>query len=435
MAMSADTRSILAVGLSHKTAPVEVRERAALDEEGVRKHLARLLADGIVDEALLVSTCNRVELYAVPRDVGGVRAWLDHVQGPKGESIDRYLYYRDGREAVVHLFNVAASLDSLIIGEPQILGQVKDAVRWAEESGSLGRVLGNLSRRTLAVAKRVRTETAIGRYRVGIGNAGVDLATQIFGDLSGRRALLIGVGEMGKQVAKALLDHGLAELIVANRTHESAIAVAEEYHGTAITMDRLEDYLGRADIVITAAASQQPILGVDAVKHALKVRRYHPLFLVDLAVPRNVDPAVADIDEAYLFNVDDLTRVLERGQKAREDAAREAVRIVEDEADRFLSSLREIEVGPSLGRIARRVEDLRQLELTRSRKLVEGLDAAQMEQLDALTRALVKKVLDGPLRAVRDAARDGDDERLKALLDQWNAEAAEPPPAPDPEDG
>jgi glutamyl-tRNA reductase len=412
---------LLAVGLSHRTAPVEVRERLALDEAGVKRHLERLRAEGIVEEAFLVSTCNRVELYALTKvdAKGKVKGWLDQFHAPGGENLDRYLYWKDGRDAIVHLFRVASSLDSMVVGEPQILGQVKEAVRVAEETGSLGKMIGKLAQKALHVAKRVRSDTAIGRFRVGIGNAGVDLARQIFGDLSGRKAMLVGTGEMGTQVAKALLDDGLSELLVANRTFQNAVTVATEFRGTAVPYDKLEAHLAEVDIVICATGAQQPILGPAAVHKALKARRYHPLFLVDLAVPRNVDPAVADIEEAFLFNVDDLTQVLERGKEQRSAAAAEALRIVEEEADKFIESLRELQAGPAIGRLVRHVEEMRRAEIERSKRLTDGMTPEQAEALDAMTRAFAKKLLDGPLRAIRDAARVGDAEAMEELLKLW----------------
>jgi glutamyl-tRNA reductase len=416
--------SLIAVGLSHRTAPVEVRERMAFSPDEVRRRLAELRHEHICDEAILLSTCNRVELYAVPSggDITRVAAYLEAFRGPRGEPIGSYLYWHRGRSAVEHLFRVASSLDSLVVGEPQILGQVRDAVKTAEEVESMGRVLRPLSRQCLSVAKRVRTETTIGRSRVGVGNAGVDLAQQIFGALDGRRAMLIGAGEMGRQVARALLSAGLTELVVVNRTYERAVEVAGEYGGTAIAMERMTDYLPRVDVVICASGAQRPILRVPEIKVAIRARRYRPLFLVDLAVPRNVDPAVGELDEAYLFNVDDLVQVVEQGRREREEASKVALKLVNEEVTRFVSRLAEINVGPRLGQVVRRAEAVRQAELERSHKLVDGLEPAQRKALDAMTRAMMKKVLDEPLRAIRDAARSGDAERLAVLLEQWSIE-------------
>ncbi|MCA9491673.1 MAG: glutamyl-tRNA reductase [Myxococcales bacterium] len=421
--MVADGDRLLAVGLSHHTAPVEVRERVAFDEDAVRQTLNRLVRhDQIAEEAFLISTCNRVELYAVPRSVEGLQTFFGAYRGPTGERIDPYLYWYRGRDAVRHLFKVASSLDSLVVGEPQILGQVKDAVRLAEETSTLGRLLHPLTQRTLSVAKLVRSSTEIGQNRVGIGNAGVDLAMQIFGSLDGRRAMLVGVGEMGRQVARALLSAGLSELLVANRTFERSVELASEHGGTPVPYERLADYLPRADIVITATGAQQPILSVPMIRQALRDRRYRTLFLVDLAVPRNIDPGVAELDEAYLFNVDDLSRVVEEGKAAREQAARKALALVDDEADRFLASLREIDVATYLRAMNDACETIRAAEIERSRKLVSTLEPAQLEQLDAMTKAMVKKLLHRQMMAVRSAAKSGDEEKLRVLMEPWTEE-------------
>lgn len=412
--MAADAEKLVAVGLSHHTAPVEVRERVAHDADAARELLLKLRRDGIADEALLLSTCNRMELYTVPRALPALREYL-----PPAPGLDRYLYWHRGRDVVRHLFRVASSLDSLVVGEPQILGQVKDAVRLAEEAGSMGRMLGALTQRTFSVAKRVRNETDIGRNRVGIGNAGVDLAHQIFGELTGKRAMLVGVGEMGRQVAHALLTAGLDELIVTNRTYERAVELANAHGGTAVAWERLEDYLPRADIVLTATGARLPVVTASMVRRALKARHYHTLFLIDLSVPRNIDPAVDELEDAYLFNIDDLSRVVEDGKRAREAASLAASRLVEEETDRFLTTLADLDVGVEIGRITHHIEALRLAEIERSRKLTRELSEAQLQALDAMTRSLVKKILHGPITELRQAAREGNAEKLKTLLELW----------------
>ncbi len=419
MATEADPDRILAVGLSHRTAPVEIRERLAFDEPGVQHFLERLRSEGVAEEAMLISTCNRVELYAVPESAERVRETLLEYRGPKGESIEPYLYWYHGREAVRHLFRVACSLDSMMVGEPQILGQVKDAVRVAEQAGSLGRMLYPLAQRGLSVAKKVRNETEIGRSTVGIGNAGVELALQIFGDLSGKRCMLIGTGEMGRQVARALLTSGLAELFVTSRTFQNAVDLAQEHGGTAVPYERLEDWLPRADIVLVATGSPTFILGPAHVKRAMKTRRYQSMFFIDLSVPRNVDPAVGELEDAYLFNVDDLTRVVEKGREARANAANTADRMVHDEADRFMASLAELYIGRDIALITQSAESIRLAELGRSKRLLDALDDAGREQLDAMTKAMVKKLLDRQIRELRAAAKAGDAAKVEWLKALW----------------
>lgn len=420
MAMAPEPH-IYALGMNHHTAPVEVRERLALDSAGVVRHLSLLREQGVAREVFIVSTCNRVELYAVPGEQGpdALRGWFRSFRGPRGDDVEPYLFEHRGLAAVTHLFRVASSLDSLVVGEPQILGQVKEAVRVANDNKSLGKILSALTRRTLHVAKRVRNETDIGRFRVGVGNAGVDLATQIFGDLSGHRAMLLGAGEMGRQVGHALQTAGIEELVVANRTYERAQETAERFSATAIAWDRFEEYLPRVDIVIAATGASQPIVTAGMVRKALRRRRYRSLFLVDLAVPRNVDPAVDNLDGAYLFNVDDLKQVVEQGLQARESARAVAEQVVDDEASRFLKSLAQVEIGPRIGVVTKHVEALRRAELARSQKFLESLTDEQRAHLETLTRSLAKKILHDPLQRIHEAAREGDTPRLETLLSVW----------------
>ncbi len=417
--MAADAQRLMAVGLSHHTAPVEVRERLALDEQGVRHALDRLRRDDIVEEAMLLSTCNRVELYAIPRSVEALQEYYGSFRGPDGERIDAHLYWLQGREAVRHLFRVASSLDSLVVGEPQILGQVKNAIRIASESEALGRVLHPLTQRTMSVAKKVRSKTEIGKSRVGIGNAGVDLALQIFGDLRGKRCMLVGVGEMGRQVAVALLSAGLDELLIANRTFERSVALASEYGGTPVPYERMRDYLPRADIVLTATGAQQPIVTLPMIRQALRERRYETMFLIDLAVPRNIESRVDELGDAYLFNVDDLSRVVEEGKAARAQAAEQALQLVQNEADKFIETLGQVQINSDIAKMMAGAESIRAAEIDRSKKLVSTLDDQQQKALEALTKALVKKLLHRPMMAVREAAKTGDFDGAMALLDPW----------------
>jgi len=417
------SNKLLAVGLSHHTAPVEVRERVSMDDTTVRRTLARLRTAGAVEEVMVLSTCNRMELYGTVNDEEALRAFFGEFRGPDGERIDPYLYWYRDRDAVHHLFKVASSLDSLVLGEPQILGQVKDAVRLAEEETSLGKVLHPLARRTLSVAKRVRSETDIGRSRVGIGNAGVDLALQIFGSLKGKKAMLVGVGEMGRQVAQALMTAGLDELLIANRTFERSLEFAEETGATPVPYDRLQDYLARADIVLAATGAQKPIITAEMVRASLRQRRYHTVFLIDLSVPRNIEAAVDDLEEAYLFNIDDLSAVVEEGRQARQQAAAQAEALVNEETERFLKSLRTVDVNDDLRRVMISAEQMRKAEIERSGKLTRDLDKKQLKSLDALTKALVKKVLHRQMMAIRAAAREGDLERVQILLEPWEDES------------
>jgi glutamyl-tRNA reductase len=409
---------LVAVGLSHRTAPVEVRERLALDEAAQRGLLGRL-REAACDEVFVVSTCNRTELYTVPRSADGLRDALGWFRGPAGERLDTYLYWLKGREAVQHLFRVASSLDSLVLGEPQILGQVKDAIRVAGEEGALGPLLEPLAQRALAVARRVRAETEIGRNTVGIGNAGVDLATEILGDLRGRRALLLGAGEMGRQVAGALLHAGVSDLRVANRTFASAVEVAAANGGSAVAWEQLPSHLAQADVVVVATGAPSAVITAEMARRAVRERRYQPICLIDLAVPRNVDPAVSEVDEAWAFDIDDLHRVVERGRAARASAAEDAGRLVEEETVRFVAGLLAVDVTEELRALGTWAEEMREAEIARSKKLLDGLSDEQKAAIGALTRALVKRLTAGPLAALREAGRAGDRERIDQVKRTW----------------
>ncbi len=420
--MAGDEPIVVSVGVSHHTAPVAVRERMALDEAGVRAELAHLLSSGMAREAMIVSTCNRVELYAVvaPGGAGRLRA---HLEAVRGEPVGKHLVWRQGVEAVQHLFRVAGSLDSLVIGEPQILGQVKEAVRMASEAQALGPVLHRLAQRSLWVAKHIRTHTELGRSIVGAGSAGVALAQRVFSSLAGRRAMLVGTGEMGRQVARAMVGAGVAELLVANRTLAAAVELAEEHGGTPISLDRVEDYLARVDVVIVATAAAHPVIEARHVQAALRERRGRPLFLVDLSVPRNVDPEVDRLEAAYLFNVDDLASVVADGHAARAVATVQAEAICRTQAEAFGRRLGGLAVHDGIGRLVRRVDALRQAEITRSHKLWSSLSPEQQAGVEALLRAFEKKVLHGPIEALRQATDDGDDGTVTALLAAWDVDA------------
>lgn len=413
---------LIAVGLSHHTAPVEVRERMAMDEDRVREHLQRLRREGAVTEAMLLSTCNRVELYAVPGDIDAIEAFMLEHRGPDGRPIEPYLYWHRNEEAVRHLFRVASSLDSLVVGEPQILGQVKNAIRIADEVKSLGRTLNTLTRKTVSVAKRVRTETRIGESRVGIGNAGVDLAHMIFGGLRGKRALLCGIGEMGRQVSRAMVNAGLEELIVANRTYERSVEAAQESGSTPIRWERMPEYLGRVDVVITATGATTPIIGRAMVQRALAARRYRSLLLVDLSVPRNIAQDVDELEQAFLYNVDDLTAVMEQGKVQRAEAADAADALVKEEASRFMHKLKEVSVGQYIGTLTRTAEQIRRIELERSEKVLASLEPKQRKAIEAMTRAMMNKMLHRPITTLRDAAREGDFESIELLVGAFTEE-------------
>lgn len=416
------SRELVTIGLSHRTAPVELRERLAIPAERVGEHLDALKASGLSQESVILSTCNRVELYALVEsdDLGqGAAGYLARAHGVPMRQLDPHLYRFVGIDAVSHLFRVSCALDSLVVGEPQILGQVKEAFRVAAAHRAVGRYLSPLMRRALSVAKRVRTETRIGRESVSVGSAGVELAQQVFGRLDGLRALLIGAGEMGRLVAQAMLAHGVGELVVANRTYSKAVELAQLFGASAVHLDQLERYLGQVDIVVASTGAQHHLLTRAGMLPVMRARRYRPLFLIDLSVPRNIAPDVHELEGAFLFNIDDLTAVAESGMARRKDEASRAESIVRHEADRCYRSLGARSADPVIASLTQRAEQARLAELERSAVVLGGLDERQRAVIDAMSRAMFKRFLHNAIGHAREMAEEGDDEGLRVLGDAF----------------
>jgi len=320
--------TLLALGLNHKTAPVDIRERLTFGPDVIVGALRSLTEQTPANEAVIVSTCNRTELYCAVDTCDAetpVRDWLGRFHGVEGPLIAPHLYVHLDRSAVQHLLKVASGLDSMVLGEPQILGQVKGAFQTACDAASAGRLLGRLFQHTFSVAKQVRTDTAIGSSPVSVAFAAVSLARQIFSDLSKQTALLIGAGETIELAARHLHQHGVGRIIVANRTVERAHSVAAQFDGFAIGLTELSAHLPEADIVVSSTASPLPVLGKGAVENALKRRRHRPMFMVDIAVPRDIEPEVDQLSDVYLYTVDDLQGVVEEGLRSRHRAAEQAL--------------------------------------------------------------------------------------------------------------
>jgi glutamyl-tRNA reductase len=416
--------NLLLIGLNHKTAPVEVRECLAPPPEELPAALRRIMALEGVREAMLVSTCNRVEVLAAcegdpQRCAEEISRWLCTGRGLAPEQVEPCLYHHQDREAVRHLFRVASSLDSLVVGEPQILGQIKQAFRAAAEAGATHTVLNRLLHKTFQVAKRVRSETDIGGAAVSISYAAVELARKIFDDLSGLTALLVGAGEMAELAAEHLLGHGVSRLLVANRTLERALELARGLgrgRGEAHPLEDLAELLPRADIVITSTGSPRPILGPETVRPALRARRGRPVFFIDIAVPRDVDPAVGQIDGCFLYDIDDLAQVVEANRAARRQAARQAEGIVAEEVVKFEQWLRSLEVVPTISALVHKAEDIRRAELARTLRQLGPLSPEQQTALDNLTRALVKKLLHDPIMFLKASAHDKSPETKRSHL-------------------
>lgn len=410
---------LLALGVSHHSAPVELREKMAFAPERIPALLAGLQRAGLGQESVLLSTCNRVELYTVPgRQVGGERlaTWLAETAGMGLRAVDSHLYRFEEQAAVKHLFRVVSSLDSLIVGEPQIVGQVKDAYQVAKEHRSVGPVLHQVMDRALHVAKRVRTETDIAREAVSVGRAGVELARQVLGDLDGRAALLIGAGAHGKLVARSLIGYGLGELVVANRTFSKAVELAKSFGGSAVHLDDFPLYLDRVDVVLCSTAAGRVLIERADIAPVMRRRRYRSLVMIDLSVPRNVSTEVNEVEGVYRFDVDDLVQIADRGLEKRRNAAQSAERIVAEEVDRCWSELQGEAVHRSIGRLTRHANEIREAELLRNRAILDALPERERQAIEAMTRSIVKKLLHQPISHLREAAGDGRDEAVDEVV-------------------
>ncbi len=397
------------VGLSHRTAPVAVREKVAVTESVLPEVLGQLAALPGVHEAFVVSTCNRVEVYATADDAKAVGPALRRYLATNDRKVDDHLYEHHDTEAVRHLFRVCSSLDSMVLGEPQILGQVKDAFAAAESAGTVQGLLARTAKRAFGVAKRVRTETAIGKSAVSMSFAAVDLARKILGKLDGHTVLLVGAGKMSALAARHLQGAGCREVLVVNRSAARAEALAAEIGGKALPWETLPQALVQADVVVCSTAAPHAVITTELAQAARKARKHRPLFFVDLAVPRDVDPKVNDLDGIYVYDVDDLSAVVEENRKAREDEAHRAERIVAAEAEAFVAAARS-EAGPVIKELRARAEASAKIELERTFSRGEWTDA-QKKSVEAMARALVNKILHEPTQRIR-AAADRDDGRI-----------------------
>lgn len=397
---------LFAFGINHKTAPVALRERAAFAPERLIEALKALTRGGITEAAIL-STCNRTELYcgATQDDGREAIAWFCDYHKLQAPTIAPHLYMHPEQDAVKHAFRVASGLDSMVLGEPQILGQMKQAFAIAHKAGATGKILNKLFQQTFAVAKQVRTDTAIGANPVSVAFAAVSLAKRIFSRLDRRTVLLIGAGEMIELAARHLKDHGVGHMLVANRTLERARVFAERFDAEAISLIELPERLADADIVISCTASQLPILGKGAVESALKARRHRPMFMVDMAVPRDVEPEVATLEDVYLYTVDDLRDVIQENLHSRQEAARQAEQIIDVQVTSFMHWVRMQDAVPTIRALRESAEALREQELARARReLANG--ANPEEVLNELARALTNKLVHAPSAALREAAED-----------------------------
>ena len=406
--------TLLALGLNHQTAPLALREKIAIDPGATVAAVRDLQAQPGVLEAALLSTCNRTELYC--RVEAGAEAiparWLTQRSRLGPGQLDAYLYaHRDG-EAARHLFRVATGLDSMVLGEPQILGQVKEAYQHARSAGGL-KSLDRLFQQTFAVAKRARTDTRIGAHPVSVAFAAVRLAQRVFAALDEATVLLIGAGDTIELAARHLVDQNVRRLLVANRTLEHAQTLASRFGGIALPLDELERHLPDADIVLSATASRDPVLRKDMVQRALRRRRHRPMFLLDLAVPRDIEPAIAQLDDVFLYSVDDLEQVIDENRRSRREAAEQAEAIIALQVEHYMAWWRASGEQDTLRRLRQRSEATRDAVLARACELLAQGKTAQ-QALDYLAHTLTNKLLHTPSASLRQAAQQGDRDLLYA---------------------
>jgi glutamyl-tRNA reductase len=400
----------LAVGVNHKTAPVEVRERLNLSGEHRLEVLQKLVARPPLTEVAALSTCNRTEIYAIGPEAADVEAELTgflQFRLPPGCRLEPYLYRMAGLEAVQHLFRVVSGLDSMILGEAQILGQVKEAFHAALNANSLGVHLGKLFRQAVEVGKRVRTETGIGQNAVSVSYAAVELARHIFGDLTGKAVLIIGAGETGELTARTLAAHGATAILVANRTYERALELAARFGGEAFSFDALPDCLDRTDIVISSTGAPHVVLDLELVRQAMRRRRQRPLFLIDIAVPRDVDPQVNDLDNVYLYDIDDLQTVVERNLARREQEIERVERIIAEETAAFSHWWAERRMVPMIRALKAHGDEIRERELKRLFHRLPHLSDRDRELIRASARVMVNRLLHQPVVGLKEASEEG----------------------------
>jgi glutamyl-tRNA reductase len=399
-------RSILIVGLSHRTAPVAIRERLGFPLDNLQPALARLTRLDGMHEAAIVSTCNRVEVVACVDDEAAglataIAGFLASERNVAPAEFEAHLYALHGRDAVRHLFRVASSLDSMVVGEPQILGQVKEHYEEAALAGTSGSVLHRVFHRAFAVAKRVRTETGVAGKAVSVASVAVDLARTIFESFTDKTAMLIGAGAMSEVAARHLKAQSIAGIIVATRTFEHAVTLAREFEGMPVPFDRLSEYLKLADVVIGSAAATEYLVTPALVHEVLRARKQRPMFFIDMAVPRNFDPAINDIDNVYLYDIDDLGVAVAGNVDEREREAARAEAIVDREVERFWQWFSSLEVVPTIVAIREKVEAIRQRELEKALASLQDQAPRHRALLDALTSSIVNKILHAPISSLK----------------------------------
>lgn len=420
--------SIVLVGVNHKTAPVEIRERLAFTEDACSDSLRAFVDGEIVQEGLIVSTCNRVEVLTTIKGTSDEEGF-ERIAGflsanrriPRGEFNDHlYSYANEG--AVRHLFRVASSLDSMVVGEPQVLGQVRRAYSLALSAGTAGRVLNRLVHQTFHVAKRIRSETGIAASAVSVSYMAVELGRKVFDSLKNQTVLLIGAGEMAEHSARHLVNSGVSRVLVTNRTPETAQRIAEQFGGSAVDFGQLTKHLSEADIIICSTGAPEYVVTPQMAKQALELRRNRPSFYIDISVPRNIDPKVAEIGNLFVFDIDDLEAVITSNIREREREAERAELIVDAEVMRFQQSLRQLDMGPTLGALKKKLEEIAQQELVRHRSRLGALSPEQERAVEMLLNSTVNKIAHPIMGRMRRSYDTGDEGNVRAWREIFGLE-------------
>ena len=418
---------IKVIGINHKTAPVDIREKVAFTADGLTETLENIRnqidlaakdSNDKKNEVIILSTCNRTEIYAFSANASDytsadISAWLPTHNGITKEDIDSYSYEHKDQEATRHIMRVASGLDSMVLGEPQIFGQLKSALKTASENKTAGSTLKRLMQHAFLTAKKVRTQTGIGSNPVSVAFAAVNLAKQIFSNLDSKTALLIGAGETIELVGKHLKKMNIGNVIIANRNVEKAIKLADDFNGVGISLQDIGDYLADADIVISSTAAPMPIIGKGTVEAALKKRKHKPIFMVDIAVPRDIEAEVGDLDDIYLYTVDDLQSVIEDNLKSRQDAAKQGEAMIDDEAQNFMNWLRAQDQMDIIKRYRDKIGSIQQDTLEKAQKLLRK-GATADEALQFLAHTLTNKLAHDATVAMNKAAHTGDSKLLEA---------------------
>ena len=420
--------SILLIGVNHKTAPVEIRERLAFNDEACSDGLHRLVDGDVVREGLIVSTCNRVEILSATANdqlefgAGRLTQFLDTTGHLPAGFLEKHFYRHTDENAVRHLFRVASSLDSMVVGEPQVLGQVRHAYALAVQAGTAGRILNRLVHHTFRVAKRVRSETGIAANAVSISYMAVELGKKIFDSLKGCTVMLIGAGEMAELSARHLINAGASRVIIANRTEEAARQIAQEFGGTALPLDYLDQGLAEADVVICSTGAPSYVLTETQVRAARERRRNRPMCFIDISVPRNIDPAVSNVPNVFLFDIDDLESVISSNIREREREAERAELIVQSEVMQFQQTLRLMDVGPSIGAMREKFQDVARAELARQRKRLGPLSKDQETAIESLLMSIVNKISHPVMNQMRRFYETGEPDASQNPQDPFDLE-------------